>query len=46
MAQLDEIEEVQYQPLERSDVKELIHDVLKELQSRENINPKKGLKLK
>lgn len=46
LAHLDEIEEVKYQPLERSDVKELIRDVLNELQSRENINPKKGLKLK
>jgi hypothetical protein len=37
LARLDELEYVQYQPLEQSEVKELIHDVLKELQSRENI---------
>jgi hypothetical protein len=30
----DKLEEIQYQPLEQSDVKELIHDVLNELQSR------------
>ena len=30
------LEEIQYQPLEQSDVKELIHDVLNEVQSREN----------
>ena len=40
LARLDEIEEAQYQPLEQSDVKELIHDVLNELQSREKIIPK------
>jgi hypothetical protein len=41
LARLDELEAVQYQPLEQSEVKQLIHDVLNELQSRENINPKK-----
>jgi hypothetical protein len=39
---LDELEAVQYQSLEQSEVKQLIHDVLNELQSRENIIPKKG----
>ena len=33
----NELEEPQYQPLEQSDVKEIIHDVLQELQSRENL---------
>jgi hypothetical protein len=37
----DKLEEIQYQPLEQSDVKELIHDVLNELQSRENSIAKK-----
>ena len=41
LARLDELETVQYQPLEQSEVKQLIHDVLNELQSRENIIPKK-----
>jgi hypothetical protein len=42
LARLDELEAVQYQSLEQSEVKQLIHDVLNELQSRENIIPKKG----
>ena len=37
-----ELEEPQYQPLEQSDVKEIIHDVLNELQSRENLFGNKG----
>ena len=32
----NELEEPQYQPLEPSDVKEIIHDVLQELQSKQN----------
>jgi hypothetical protein len=40
LARLDKLEETQYQPLEQSDVKELIHDVLKELQSREKLRQK------
>jgi hypothetical protein len=35
LARSSELEEPQYQPLEQSDVKEIIHDVLQELQSRE-----------
>jgi hypothetical protein len=41
----DKLEEIQYQPLEQSDVKELIHDVLNELQSRENSIAKKRQRL-
>src|SRR4030095_603991 len=37
----DKLEEIQYQPLEQSDVKELIHDVLNELQSRKRHCKKK-----
>jgi hypothetical protein len=37
----DKLWEIQYRPLEQSDVKELIHDVLNELQSRENSIAKK-----
>jgi hypothetical protein len=44
LARLDEVEEIQYQPLEQSDVKQLIHDVLYELQSREKIKTKEGRK--
>jgi hypothetical protein len=36
----DAFQEILYQPLEQSDVKELIHDALNELQRRENIIPK------
>jgi Tfp pilus assembly pilus retraction ATPase PilT len=36
IARSGELEETQYQPIEQSDVKEIIHDVLQELQSREN----------
>jgi hypothetical protein len=36
-ARSNELEETQYQPLEQSDVKEIIHDVLQEIQSRENL---------
>lgn len=41
LIRLDELEDVQYQPLKQSDVKELIHDVLNELKARENITQKK-----
>ncbi|MFI5405358.1 MAG: hypothetical protein ACHQ1D_02465 [Nitrososphaerales archaeon] len=45
LARSNELEEPQYQPLEQSDVKEIIHDVLQELKSRESIvgknDPKK-----
>ena len=37
LARSNELEEPQYQPLEQSDVKEIIHDVLQEIQSRENL---------
>ena len=37
LARLDEVEDIQYQPLEQSDVKQLIHDVLNEIQSRKKI---------
>jgi hypothetical protein len=40
LTRLDELEEPQYQSLEQSEVKELIHDVLNELQSRENLRQK------
>ena len=36
LARSNELEEPQYQPLEPSDVKEIIHDVLQELQSKQN----------
>jgi hypothetical protein len=36
LARSKELEEPQYQPLEQSDVKEIIHDVLQELQARES----------
>ena len=42
LARSNELEEPQYQPLEQSDVKEIIHDVLNELQSRENFFANKG----
>ena len=42
LARSNELEEPQYQPLEQSDVKEIIHDVLNELQSRENLFVNKG----
>lgn len=35
LARLGELE-TQYQPIEQSDIKEIIHDVLQELQSSEN----------
>ena len=35
LSRANELEETQYQPLEQSDVKEIIRDVLQELQSRE-----------
>ena len=38
------LEEPQYQPLEQSDVKEIIHDVLQELQARESHASKNGTK--
>ena len=38
------LEEPQYQPLEQSDVKEIIHDVLQELQARESHVEKNGNK--
>ena len=34
LARSNELKETQYQPLEQSDVKEIIHDVLQEIQSR------------
>ncbi len=37
----EKLEEPQYQPLEQSDVKEIIHDVLNELQSRQRTNDEK-----
>ncbi len=39
-----ELEEPQYQPLEQSHVKQIIHDVLQELQSRESSIAKNGNK--
>jgi hypothetical protein len=36
LARSKELEEPEYQPLEQSDVKEIIHDVLQELQARES----------
>jgi len=39
-----ELEEPRYQPLEQSDVKEIIHDVLQELQARESHVAKNGNK--
>ena len=44
LALSDELEETQYQPLEQSDVKEIIHDVLHELQARESNVSKNGAK--
>jgi hypothetical protein len=44
LARSSELEEPQYQPLEPSDVKEIIHDVLQELQSRESHVSKNGTK--
>jgi len=39
-SRVDKLEETQYQQLEHSDLRELIHDVLQELQSRENLKQK------
>lgn len=44
LARTKELEEPQYQPLEQSDVKEIIHDVLQELQARESNVSKNGTK--
>jgi len=44
LARSSEFEEPQYQPLEQSDVKEIIHDVLQELQARESNLSKNGIK--
>jgi hypothetical protein len=44
LARSSELEEPQYQPLEQSDVKEIIHDVLQELQARESHVSKNGTK--
>ena len=44
LARSSELEEPQYQPLEQSDVKEIIHDVLQELQARESNLSKNGMK--
>ena len=44
LARSNEFEEPQYQPLEQSDVKEIIHDVLQELQARESNLSKNGIK--
>jgi hypothetical protein len=40
IARSGELEETQYQPIEQSDVKEIIHDVLQELQFREQCSKK------
>ena len=42
-ARTNELREMEYQPLEQSesDVRELIHDVLQEVQFRENLKAKK-----
>lgn len=37
-----EVPEIQSQPLEQSDVKQLIHDVLNEIQSRQKLITKEG----
>jgi hypothetical protein len=44
LARSDELEEPRYQPLEQSDVKEIIRDVLQELQARESNISKNGTK--
>ena len=44
LARSDELEEPQYQPLEQSDVKEIIRDVLQELQSRRDHEAKDDAK--
>ena len=44
LARSNELEEPQYQQLEQSDVKEIIHDVLQELQTRESHVAKNGNK--
>jgi len=44
LARSNELEEPRYQPLEQSDVKEIIRDVLQELQSRESHVAKNGTK--
>ncbi len=44
LARSNELEEPQLQPLEQSDVKEIIHDVLQELQTRESNVSKNGTK--
>ena len=42
LARSSELEESQFQPLEQSDVKEIIHDVLQEIQARESNVAKNG----
>jgi len=44
LSRSNELEETQYQPLEQSDVKQIIHDVLHELQARESNVSKNGAK--
>ena len=44
LARSSELEESQFQPLEQSDVKEIIHDVLQEIQARESNVAKNGTK--
>ena len=44
LARSNELEEPRYQPLEQSDLKEIIHDVLQELQARESHASKNGTK--
>lgn len=44
LARSTELKETEYQPLEQSDVKEIIHDVLQELQAREKQVSKNGSK--
>ena len=44
LARSNELSESQYQPLEQSDVKQIIHDVLQELQARQSQAPGNGTK--
>ena len=42
LARLDQVREIQYQPLEQSDVKQLIYDVLNEIQSGQKLITNEG----
>jgi hypothetical protein len=42
LARSTELKETEYQPLEQSDVKEIIHDVLQELQAMDKQKSKNG----